>query len=120
MKRYFTIFILLLVTEVAIAIFHFHKFVRGFLGDVLVVPLLYALIRSCTKLSGKQTLILVLGFAFSIEILQLFSIADLFGINNKVARILIGNTFDGWDLLAYWFGILPVLFIEKYRNYGTS
>jgi len=68
----------------------------------------------------KQTLILVLGFAFSIEILQLFSIADLFGINNKVARILIGNTFDGWDLLAYWFGIIPVLFIEKYRNYGTS
>jgi len=38
----------------------------------------------------------------------------------SLARIMIGNTFDGWDLLAYWFGIIPVLFIEKYRNYGTS
>ncbi|MEM7086126.1 MAG: DUF2809 domain-containing protein [Bacteroidota bacterium] len=119
MKRYFTIFILLLVTEVVIAVFHFHKFIRGFLGDVLVIPLLYTLIRSCTKLSGKQALVLVLGLAFTVEMLQLFSIADALHINNKMARVMIGNTFDGWDLLAYWFGIIPVLFIEKYRNYGT-
>lgn len=120
MKRYFTIFILLLVTEVIIAVFHFHRFVRGFLGDVLVIPLLYALLRSCTTLSGKQVLLLVLGLAFSIEFLQLFSIADTLGIHNKMARVVIGSTFDGWDLLAYWFGIIPVLFIEKIRNYGTD
>ncbi|MEL6811936.1 MAG: DUF2809 domain-containing protein [Bacteroidota bacterium] len=119
MKRYFNIFILLLVTETAIAIFHFHKFIRGFVGDLLVIPTLYALLRAVTPLSGKKTLCIVMGLAFSVEVLQLFSIADMLHIEHKVARILIGNTFDGWDLVAYGFGILPVLLIEKFKSHGT-
>lgn len=120
MKKYFTIFILLLVTEVAIAYFQFSQFIRGFLGDVLAIPLLYTFVRIFSKLPGKKVLLLVLTFAFLIEILQLFSITDKLQIENPIARIVLGNTFDGWDLVAYWFGILPVLLIEKYRTHGTA
>ncbi len=120
MKRYATIFILLLVTEVAIAVFHFHKFVRGFIGDILVIPLLYTLLRLVWKLSSKRTLQWVLVIAFSVELLQLMSITKHFHIENKVVLLLLGQTFDGWDLVAYWFGIIPVLLIEKFRNYETT
>ena len=119
MKRYFNIFILLLVTEIVIAIFHFHKFIRGFIGDLLVIPTLYTLLRTVTSLSAKRALFLVMGLAFFVEALQLFSIADVLHIKNKVVQVLIGNTFDGWDLVAYGFGILPVLLIEKFKSHGT-
>ncbi len=120
MKRYFTLFTLLLITEIAIAVFHFHRFIRGFVGDVLVIPLLYVLCRAVTKIPGKKVLIMVLALAFSIEFLQLFSISERLNINNKVLQIILGNTFDGWDLVAYWFGILPVLYIEKQHIHGNS
>jgi len=120
MKHYLMVFILLLLVEISIAYFHFHDFVRGFLGDVLVIPLLYVLGRLCTHYSGKKVLTGVLVFAFFIELVQLFPIAELIPINNNIFQIIIGNTFDGWDLVAYWLGIIPVLLIEKYKNYGTS
>jgi hypothetical protein len=120
MKRYATIFILLLVTEVAIAIFHFHKFVRGFIGDLLVIPLLYTFVRLVWNRSPKRTLGWVLMIAFAVEILQLVSVTELVQIENKLVLLMLGQTFDGWDLVAYWFGILPVLLIEKFRNYEAT
>ncbi len=120
MKKYFTIFILLLVTEIAIAYFQFSQFVRGFIGDVLAIPLLYTFVRMISKIPGKKALFLVLLIAFIIEILQLFSIAERLQIENPILQILLGNTFDVWDLVAYVFGMLVVLFIEKLRTNGTN
>jgi len=120
MKRYISFFVLLLVIEIAIATFNSHQFIRGFVGDVLVIPLLYSLLKMSTKLSGKKALGIVLAVAFLIEILQLFHLAESLDIKNKLLRIVIGTTFDGWDLVAYWFGIIPVLLIEKFRNYETT
>ncbi|MEM7187287.1 MAG: DUF2809 domain-containing protein [Bacteroidota bacterium] len=120
MKNYFTIFILLLVTEVAIAYFQFTQFIRGFVGDVLVIPLLYTFIRAITRIPGKRVLLIVLLIAFGIELMQLFSVADRLQIQHPLARIALGNTFDGWDLVAYLFGILPVLLIEKIRAHGKD
>jgi len=116
MKRYTIIFLLLLVTEVAIALFHFHKFVRGFIGDVLVIPLLFTLLKAVTKLSTKAALAIVLLLAFGIEILQYFKITEILNIHNLAFRTLIGTSFDWWDLLAYCFGIVPVLLIEKFTE----
>ncbi len=113
MKRYFTIFTLLLITEVAIAIFHFHRFVRGFLGDVLVIPLLYSLLRGSTKLSVKKAAITVLFVAFTIEFLQYFTIAEILGIQSKILKTMLGTSFDPWDLLAYTLGFILILLFEK-------
>jgi len=120
MKKYFTIFILLLVTELAIAYFQFSQFIRGFIGDVLVIPLLYSFVRMISKVPGKRALFLVLSVAFVIEMLQLLSITEWLQIENPILQIALGSTFDGWDLVAYLFGALVVLFIEKLRAHGTN
>jgi len=120
MKRYFTIFCLLLVTEIGIAYFHIHDFVRGFLGDVLVIPLCYTLVRSFTKISIKRTVIYVILFAFTVEFAQFFKILAFFHIENRFVQIILGSTFDPADLLAYLVGIIPILLIEKYRSYGKD
>ena len=117
MIRYVVFFCLLLALEIAIAVFHFHDFVRGFIGDVLVIPLLYCFFRIITNAAAKTVLLSVLGLAVCIEFLQLFSIAEILKIENTIIRTILGNTFDLMDLVAYLFGILPVLCIEKcYEN----
>lgn len=103
-KRYFIPFLLVLVCEIAIAIFHFHRFVRGFLGDVLVIPLLYFLLRAFLTITHKSTIYVVLGFAFIVEILQLFKLSEIMNINSEVLETILGNTFDWKDLLAYGLG----------------
>lgn len=116
MKRNLTLFSFLLVTEVAIALFHFHKFVRGFIGDILIIPLLYFLLKLFTKLSTLKTLLFVLIIAFGIEFLQLFHISEALEINNKIINTIIGTTFDPKDLIAYLVGGLLVLTLEKLKK----
>ena len=115
-RRYLTIFVLVLVTEVAIAVFHFHRFVRGFLGDVLVIPLLYTLLRTFLSIPRKRTLYGVLCFAFLIEILQLFRLGERLGIASEILLIIIGSVFDPLDLVAYAFGFMSVLYLESQFN----
>lgn len=112
-KRYFTPFLLVLVAEIAIAIFYFHRFVRGFLGDVLVIPLLYYLLRAISSVRHRPALIFVLALAFLIEGLQLLDLTKLLSTDNSIVQIVLGNTFDGFDLLAYLIGALAVYFIEN-------
>ena len=120
MKKYFTIFTLILVTEMAIAIFHIHKWIRGFVGDLLVIPLLYCFVRMVSNLSVKSATILVMCIAFTSEIVQLFHLDKLLNIKQEWVIILIGNTFDIFDLLAFTLGIIPIYFIEKLRSHEEN
>ncbi|MBW2938924.1 DUF2809 domain-containing protein [Aureisphaera sp. CAU 1614] len=112
-NRYFWIFLLLLTIEVVIALFQFHKFIRGFVGDVLVIPLLYYFGRWITRFSANKLLLAVLLLAISVEIIQWFNLFPLLGIESKLFYILIGNTFDPLDLGAHCIGFLTVLFLNK-------
>jgi len=114
-KRYFIPFLLVLVSEIAIAIFHFHRFVRGFLGDVLAIPLLYFLLRSFSNLSKNKTLILVLLIGGAVEILQLVDLVGLLDIQSPVISTILGNTFDWTDLIAYALGGILILLLEKLK-----
>lgn len=114
MSRYFWIFLLLLVTEIAIAIFHFHKFIRGFVGDILVIPLLYSFLKCILKINSKKLLYGVLSFAIFIEFLQLFPIMNHLKLQHSIVAVILGTHFDLLDLVAYILGIIPVLFIEKH------
>jgi len=120
MKKYFTIFSLLFITEIAIAIFHFHNWIRYYLGDLLVIPLLYCFIRMISKLSVKAATILVMCIAFTSEILQYFQIDKVLKIKNEIVLILIGTSFSFIDLIAYALGIIPIYFIEKFRTHATN
>ncbi|GEQ87295.1 hypothetical protein ULMS_28030 [Patiriisocius marinistellae] len=62
----------------------------------------------------------VLIFAFTVEIAQYFSLAEMLNIQNRFIKIIIGSHFDPWDLLAYTLGILPILLIEKFTPNGKN
>ena len=113
----FILFLLLLIIEVCIALFVKQHFIRGVLGDFLVVIMLYYLFRSFFNLKPKTVAILVLAIAYITEFLQIINILEFFKLeNNKLISILLGTTFSVNDLIAYTLGIIIVIFIEKKLN----
>ena len=120
MKRliYGAISLLLLVTEVFIGLYT-TGWVRNYLGDVLVVILIYTLIRTISPNKPGRWYILptaVLVFSFVVEFLQLWGFCDRFGITNKFLRIIIGTGFSPVDLASYAIGILPCYACEYIMN----
>ncbi len=117
-NRYFIIFLILFFIEVNIAYFLKTGFIRHTFGDYLVVILIYCFIKSFLNMKPFSAAIGVLLFAFSIELLQLVSILEVLNLqNNSIAKLILGNTFQISDLIAYTFGIISVLFIERRPTY---
>ena len=111
---YFFWTILLFFVELFIALFVRDAFVRPYLGDVLVVILIYALIRSLFKYSIRTVAVGVLLFAFLVEILQYFRIVEVLGLGDStLARTIIGTTFVWEDFVAYTVGVLILIICER-------
>ena len=93
--------------------------VRSYLGDVLVVILLYTLFRTISVNRPSKWFILptaILIFSFIVEFLQLWGFCDRFGITNNLLRIIIGTGFSYIDLISYAVGIIPCYVIEFLRS----
>ena len=108
--------------EVLIGVFG-HGWVRNYLGDVLVVILLYTLWRTAAPIKPKYGLLLPLGillFAFAVELLQLWGFCDKLHITNRLLRILIGTGFSVRDLVSYCIGIVPCVICERLLYYTTK
>ena len=93
--------------------------VRSYLGDVLVVILLYTLFRTISVNRPSKWFILptaILIFSFIVEFLQLWGFCDRFGITNNLLRIIIGTGFSYIDLICYAAGIIPCYVIEFLRS----
>jgi hypothetical protein len=116
-KTYFSLTIILFVVEVCIALYVHDRFVRPYVGDVLVVMLIYCFVKSFADLPNGQTAVGVLLFAFLIEWLQSIHFVSRIGLGDvKLANILIGNSFAWLDIVAYTAGFVIVLWIEQYRS----
>jgi hypothetical protein len=114
-KNYFGFAILIFFIEVLIALYINDRFVRPYLGDVLVVILMYCFLKSFLKLPVLSVAVFVLIFSFTIEFLQFFNIVEKLGLEkSKIAKTVIGTSFSWIDLLTYVLGITTVLVIEKY------
>jgi Protein of unknown function (DUF2809) len=114
-RNYFLLTILLFVIEVGIALFIHDNFVRPYLGDVLVVILIYCFVKSFLKVSVAKAAIGVLLFAFAIETLQYCLIVEKLNLqDNKIAKTVIGTSFAWEDILAYIAGIMIVIVCEKW------
>lgn len=58
----------------------------------------------------------VLLFSYGVEIAQYFNLVSLLGLQNiKLARIIIGSTFDWLDLVAYTIGWFVIFLTDKYK-----
>ena len=113
-KKYFFLTLILFVIEVLIAVFVKDSFVRPYVGDYLVVILIYCAVRTILKASVWKVALGVLLFSFLIEILQYFHIVNRLGLeNNIIARTVIGYGFEWVDFIAYTLGILTVLAFEN-------
>ena len=85
-------------------------FIRPFVGDLLVVVLIYCLLRTLLVIPCYPLAIGVLVFAISVETGQYFHLAELLGVGHiRLARIIIGSTFDPKDLLAYLLGTVLIM-----------
>ncbi|MCP3927738.1 MAG: DUF2809 domain-containing protein [Bacteroidetes bacterium] len=112
-KKYFLLGVFIFGIEVLIAVYIQDGFIRPYLGDFLVVILLYCLIKSFIDIPVLSLSISVLLFSYMVEILQYFNFVQLIGLeDSRLANIIIGNSFARKDLLAYTFGILLVLWLE--------
>lgn len=106
--------VILFITEVLIALFVNDNFIRPYIGDVLVVILIYCAIQSFFDTPVVATAIAVLIFSFVVETLQYFRIIAILGWqDNKLARVVIGTSFAWEDLVAYTAGIALVILVEK-------
>lgn len=113
-KKYFFLAIVIFLVEVLIALYVHDSFVRPYVGDYLVVFLVYCGVRSFCEMRVWPAAIGVLLFSYLIEILQYFHIVHVLGLDDvKIARIVIGTGFSWWDMLAYTLGVLTIVWMEN-------
>jgi hypothetical protein len=116
-KKYFLIFILLLVSEIIITKYA-SGFIRHTFGDYLVVLLGYSFIKSVTKMSAKSAAIVMLVISFGVEFLQLTNTQNYYPIEySKLFKLVLGTSFSLGDLIAYFFGFLTILILENNLKY---
>lgn len=111
----------LLLAEIVIAKYS-TGFIRHTFGDYLAVILLYAFIKSFSKLSMLKTSMIVLFIAYSVEFIQLTDLQKIYPSEySKMLKLLLGTSFSIVDLVAYTLGIATVILLEKYlRKAKTS
>ena len=97
--------IIFLTVEVLIALFIHDDFVRPYIGDVLVVMVLYTFIRIFIPEKIRMLPSYILCLAVLVEILQYFRIVELLGLqDNRFFSVLIGSVFDMKDIICYALG----------------
>lgn len=102
---YFLAFLLFLTIEILIALFIHDQFVRPYIGDVLVVVVLYFLVRVLLPEGYIWLPAFLFVFATGVEILQYFNLVELLGLSgNKFMRVLLGSVFDVKDIVCYGVG----------------
>lgn len=107
---------LLLGIEFFIALFVHDRFVRPYVGDMLVVILIYMFVRIFVPEKVKLLPLYIFLFAAAVEVLQYFKIAALLGVeNNRVLSVLLGSTFDWKDIACYAAGCLLLGVYEAVR-----
>lgn len=113
-KKYFLFSLLLFITEILIATYFKAGFIRHYLGDFLVVILIYCFVKTFLKISVIKVAIGVLLFAYFIELLQYLNFVKFIGLeNNRLANVILGNYFEWADMLAYTLGVLLILGAEN-------
>jgi Protein of unknown function (DUF2809) len=100
--KYFYFTLTLFLIEVCIAVFINDSFIRPFIGDVLVVILIYCFVITFWNIHPFIVASSVLAFSYTIEFLQYFDFVNKLGLqNHKILAIALGSTFDWKDIIAY-------------------
>lgn len=120
--KYLLLTVILFFIELAIALFVEDKIIRPYIGDTLVVCLIYCFIRIFLQTDPWKIALGVLLFAFTIETLQYFDYVKLLGLEkNRILSVAMGRDFAWNDFIAYFGGFLLIILCEKiYERYKTD
>ncbi len=119
--KYSFLTLTLFAIEILIALFVNDQFVRPFVGDALVVVLIYCFLRIFLDVSYLKAAFAVFLFAALIEILQYFDYVKLLGLeNNRVLSAALGRTFEWLDFVAYFGGFLLIVLVEFLYERNTA
>ena len=121
-KLYLGIAAALFLVELAIALFVRDAFVRPYIGDVLVVPLIHFGSAGFFELPPRRLGLLVFAFACMVEFAQYFHIVEVLGFQDStVVSTVIGTGYNTWDLVAYAVGaVLSVWVHERLERASAS
>ncbi|KLE16535.1 DUF2809 domain-containing protein [Clostridium sp. C8] len=113
-KKYIISFLILFIIEALIALFVHDNFIRPYIGDILVIILMYTFIRGVIDKKIKILPIYLFLFALFVEVMQYFKVIELLNLeNNKVASIIMGTSFDIKDILCYFIGSMILIIYEN-------
>lgn len=101
--------IILLIIEVLIALYVHDDFIRPYVGDAIVVIVIYTFIRIFIPEKCRLLPLYIFIFAVVVEILQGIHIVNILGVeDNYFLRTLIGDSFDIKDILCYGVGCISL------------
>lgn len=106
--KYFFLTIIIFLIEFLIAtVLKDIFFIRAYLGDVLVVMLLYAFVRSFVWMDEARLILGIFIFSCMIETAQYFNIAERLGFRpGSILYTVIGNSFSWIDIACYAAGCI--------------
>lgn len=115
------IFLFLLLTEVLIALYVHDKIIRPYIGDVLVVVLIYYFIKAFFEIQPVKSIVAVFLFACLVEAAQYANLVHHLGLDdNRFWVIVIGNSFHWLDIAAYAAGSVLTFITERYFRFAAG
>ena len=116
--KYFFLTLLVFLVEVLIAtVLKDQFFIRAYLGDVIVVMLLYTLVKSFFITNDTKLILEIFAFSCLIEFAQFFNIADKLGFpEGSLMYIIVGNSFSWIDIICYGVGCLILYLLVKIKS----
>ena len=107
-------FLVLMAVETLIALYVHDRVVRPYVGDMLVVLVVYCFVRIFVPVKVRRMPLYVFLFAACVEVLQYFDLVTLLGLSgSRFARIVLGSVFDVKDLACYAAGCLLLCVWER-------
>src|SRR5687767_12232689 len=92
--NYFILALVLLIVEIAIALFVNDRFLRPYGGDTIAVVLLYCVLRSVLRFPYFSTAVSAWCFACCLEAAQATNLLSQIGLqDNEIARTIVGTSF---------------------------
>lgn len=109
-----------LICLIIVKVFRYSGFIRGFLGDVFFMGLMFYSLKAIYDFNKEKLLLNLLFLAYIVEISQYFKILKYFNLsNNAFLKLLFGATFDVMDLIAYTIGtffVWSTIYFQKIKK----
>lgn len=110
---YLSLFAAGLIAEILIGKYVHDSFVRPYVGDMLVVMVVYCLVRTVFPEKIKLLPLYVFLFAAAVEVLQGAGLARIpFIAQRPLLKVIFGSVFDWKDVACYAAGCAAVWGIE--------